>query len=80
MDFADIQPVSLVLKSVKGDNLDMFGKIELDMQIEDKVFRTEFMVANIHFSDHVYHALLGLNFMTKYDVCSKVKKKSSKQS
>lgn len=75
MDFADLQPVSLVLKSVKGDNIDIFGKIELDMQMEDKVFRTEFIVANIHFSEHMYQALLGLNFMTKYDVCLKVKKK-----
>lgn len=53
IDFADLQPVSLVLKSVKGDNLDIFWKIELDMHIEDKVFRCQHSFFRSHISSSI---------------------------
>jgi predicted aspartyl protease len=65
MSLADLQPTHTVLKSVCGDKLVIHGKTELDLQIGNKIFRNMFVIADIKFPNQMYHAILGLDFMTK---------------
>jgi hypothetical protein len=70
-----VQPTHTVLKFVCGDKLFIHGKTELDLQTGNKIFRNIFVIADKKFPNQMYHAILGLNIMTKFDVCLQIKRR-----
>jgi hypothetical protein len=61
----DLQKVSHTLTAANGGNLHVFGKINLNFEIDNEVFSCDFLVAEL---ENDLPALLGSDFLEDFDV------------